>query len=157
MTAQEALAKRKAVWDSIDVLHQQARIDGIPALRGPPPWDRTVTRDAYFSVADIELRKQLIALYRKADEANRDCQFAELNEARRAVANAHKYSARWATRATVVSVTLVLVGYALGARWEGHGAWAMPGYRIVSPPLKIRSIAYLGPSHARLASSREDS
>ena len=73
---------------------------------------RSRTRDAYFSVADIELRKRLIATVRRVESLTRRSCEEDVIAANRAVAAAATTAQRqpWG-KAALLGVALVAVGY----------------------------------------------
>jgi hypothetical protein len=84
---------------------------------------RGATRDAYFSVADTQRRKQLIALSRKLDGGHRQLAQEQIEAAARAVSQAESGLQRqpWG-RATLLGAALVAFGF-----WTSQGTGAIAG------------------------------
>ncbi len=73
---------------------------------------RGKTRDAYFSIDDGQLRKQLVALSRKIDSCHRQSTDEQVNAAEHevAIANSQVYRRPWG-KAALLGLALVAFGY----------------------------------------------
>jgi hypothetical protein len=147
-------ARVKVLWDQLGELHREAGIEERmeKALNAPiwpdfsirfgsaesrerdqqeralaQRWERRKTREAYFGVTDTQLRKRLIDLYLKHDSAVLDYWRADNSEAHARFRRAQTERAPWVVGAIAGAVTLVVVCYLAGVRWQGHSEWGVPG------------------------------